>query len=234
MLNSKELLEQANQRVVTINKLMGEIESFDGIMSAGRDGEVAFYTKGTGTTYIDGVLSQDKMQELKETVINAIVTTRDEKTTELEQLLGIKKLPPAVNLDFEEKSEPLQIPKRKPATINPEFEQAINKTIQTTKATNESLEELSDKAKTVANAFKESVTDVCCNEVEEIKDKPEMTVELVKELYHDKNMTLDAVASELGTNRTALYKFVTKHNLRKPSKKDRDTFRDGKVKKERP
>lgn len=199
MLNSKELLEQANQRVVTINKLMGEIEGFDGIMSAGSNGVIAFYTMGIGTTYIDGVLSQDKMQELKETVINAIVTTRDEKTAELEQLLGIKKLPPAVNLDFEEKSEPLQIPKKKPATINPKFEQAVQEMVKT----------------------------------EPVEDKPEMTVELVKELYHDKDMTLDEVAKVFGVNRTALYKFVTNFNLRKPSKKDRN-FRDGKVKKERP
>lgn len=126
MLNSKELLEQANQRVVTINKIMGEIEDFEGILSAGRTAELSFTEKGIETTYISGVLSAEKMQELKDIVMVAIIKTRDEKTAELEQLLGIKKLPPALNSDFEEKAEPLQIPKRKPATINPEFEAAIN------------------------------------------------------------------------------------------------------------
>lgn len=180
-----KLLEQANQRVIEINKLMGEVEGFEDIINAGREAEIAFADKGAGTTYIT-VLSPEKMQELKEIVMLGIMNERDNKTAELETLLGI----------------------RKPATINPEFEEATKGMFQSNKSEPDPVEE--------------KLTKVLQEEAKKIEEPkyPEMTVELVKELYHDKGMTLDQVAKEFGTNRTALYKFVTKHNLRKPNKKD--------------
>ncbi|HBY71600.1 MAG TPA: hypothetical protein DEG06_05095, partial [Lachnospiraceae bacterium] len=97
------LLEQASQRVIEINKAMSEIEKFEDIISAGRDAEIAFADKGN-TKYIT-VLSPEKMQELKDTVLVAIINSKNEKDAELERLLGIDK--------------------RKPAVINPEFEKAV-------------------------------------------------------------------------------------------------------------
>lgn len=104
-MNSNELLSRANQRVVDINKIMGEIEDFDGISYAAQqqESEVAFYENGVGTTFLK-VLSDEKKLELKAIVLKAITDAQAEKTTELEQLLGVKK---------------------KPAIINPEFEKAI-------------------------------------------------------------------------------------------------------------
>lgn len=178
-----KLLEQANQRVIEINKLMGEVEGFEDIINAGREAEIAFADKGAGTTYIT-VLSPEKMQELKEIVMVGIMSERDNKTAELEKLLGI----------------------RKPATINPVFEKAVQEMEQSNKK----------------DPVEEKLTKVLQEEAKKIEEPkyPEMTVELVKELYHDKGMTLDQVAKEFGTNRTALYKFVTNNNLRKPNKKD--------------
>lgn len=104
---SKNLLEQASQRVIEINKTMSEIEKFEDIINAGQDAEIAFADK-VNTTYIT-VLSPEKMQELKEMVLNAIFNAKDEKTTELERLLGI-------------------YPDRKP-TVNPVFEIAEQGTV---------------------------------------------------------------------------------------------------------
>lgn len=104
---SKNLLEQASQRVIEINKTMSEIEKFEDIINAGQDAEIAFADK-VNTTYIT-VLSPEKMKELKEMVLNAIFNAKDEKTTELERLLGI-------------------YPDRKP-TVNPVFEIAEQGTV---------------------------------------------------------------------------------------------------------
>lgn len=57
--------------------------------------------------------------------------------------------------------------------------------------------------------------------------KVEVTPEDVKRLYLDEDRTLDEVAKILGTNRSAVYKVVNNHGLRKPSKKDA-CFRDSK------
>lgn len=103
-MNSKELLEQANQRVVTMNKVMRELEDFEGVVGAAqeKDSEIAFYEYGIGTTSLR-VLSDDMKQELKIIVIKAITDAQSEKTAELERLLGA----------------------RKPAILNPDFEQAV-------------------------------------------------------------------------------------------------------------
>lgn len=65
-MNNRELLEQANQRVVYMNKLMGEIEVCDDIIAVAKDGDIAFYNSRIGTTFITRVLSPEKLQELKE------------------------------------------------------------------------------------------------------------------------------------------------------------------------
>lgn len=166
------LLDQWNEHIVRGNKLSRELEDFEGIMHVAdmADSKIAI-SGGVGTTFIDRVLSPEKMADIKRIVITSLNEAKLTKEVELEKLMG-----------------------RKPAYINPEFEAAVK--------------EMEQQGKKQPDP------------VPEEKTYPEMTVELVKELYHDKNMTLDQVAKEFGVNRTALYTFITKNNLRKPSKKD--------------
>lgn len=58
-----------------------------------------------------------------------------------------------------------------------------------------------------------------------------MTVQLVKEFYYEKNMTLKEVTKELGISRTNLYKLISDNNFRKPSKKEKETFLDSMIQK---
>lgn len=91
-----------------------------------------------------------------------------------------------------------------------------------------------DIKKAVKDLEQEHGKDKLKDAIGKLEPKQELTVELVKSLYHEQNMTLDEVAKEIGTNRTALYRFITQHNLRKPSKRDQEIFRDGKLQQQKP
>lgn len=95
----RSLLEKANETVIKINKLMGEIEDFESIISKGRESEIAFANNGS-TAYIT-VLTPEKMQDLKGIVLAAITKAREEKIAELEKLLGIEKKN-IINPEFKE------------------------------------------------------------------------------------------------------------------------------------
>lgn len=88
---------------------------------------------------------------------------------------------------------------------------------------------VSEKNKTVSELEKLVRRQEVVHEKASFVHKPEMTVGVVKELYHDKDMTLEAIAKEFGISRTTLYKFIKDNNLTKPNKKEKETFLDSKV-----
>ncbi|HBI73629.1 MAG TPA: hypothetical protein DDY59_10605 [Lachnospiraceae bacterium] len=169
------LLEQASQRVIEINKAMSEIEKFEDIISAGRDAEIAFADKGN-TKYIT-VLSPEKMQELKDTVLVAIINSKNEKDAELERLLGIDK--------------------RKPAVINPEFEKAVQEMEQQKKP----------------DPVEDKLAEIIDKQVQELKDKPEMTLEAVTKLYIEEGKTYREMAEYFGVNKSNINNFIYKNHL---------------------
>lgn len=107
------LLEQANSHVVEVNKLMGDVEMVENIINAVKEPNlvISFTQRGVGTTYIDDTLTEEELRSLKETVMVCIMRNRDDKVAKLEKLLGI----------------------RKPATINPEFEAAVQDMVKQVK-----------------------------------------------------------------------------------------------------
>ena len=105
------LLEQWNDHIIKGNQLSRELEDIESIIGAAQDAEVAFYKPGAGSTSFIRVLSPEKMQELKGSVVAAIIQTRDDKVKELEKLMGI----------------------RKPAIVNPEFEAAVQSMVDSVK-----------------------------------------------------------------------------------------------------
>jgi hypothetical protein len=93
-MNSKELLEQAEARVKRINELSDDLSVADDVLAMlGEGGEICFFFSGIGTTHLTPVLSQEKMQKLREEVVLEIINSRDDRTAELEQLLGIQPVP---------------------------------------------------------------------------------------------------------------------------------------------
>lgn len=180
----KNLLEQANEHVVKVNKLIGQVEDFDNILDQVIDDKsiVCVYSKGAGTTFVDTVLNQNIMAGLKVTMIEIIEAEKNKKVEELQSLVNGKTV--HQNKDIVHKTEEI---------------------------------------------VTETPKDVIEPEV-----KPELTIEIVKEMYHKRGLTLDETAKELGVSRTPLHAFITKNGLKKPSKKETQVYRDSKVQKVRP
>lgn len=97
--------------------------------------------------------------------------------------------------------EKIGIKDRKPAVINQDFEQAVKEMV-----------EQHDK--------KEAVKVV--ERLEKLEIEPGMTVEKVKELFWDKDYTIEKTAEVLGVKRSTLYTFICKHDLKK-TKKEKPT-----------
>lgn len=101
--------------------------------------------------------------------------------------------------------------KKKPAVINPEFEKAIL----------DMKEQQTEKTLVV-----DSGTAKC---VVVQKDKQELTVELVKELYIDQDLSIARTGEALGVDKNKVYRFIKANKINKPSKKERELYRDAKV-----
>lgn len=110
------ILEQANQKVVEINRLMKEVENYEGIIEGVKNAKVCFSESKIGTTWLDSVLSPEQMDGLKLEIINLIRGNYADKESKLLAFIGVEPKPEVV---IENKSV------RKAATINPEFEEAV-------------------------------------------------------------------------------------------------------------
>ena len=204
-----KLLEKASDLVNQIHACMRNIETCEGITEVVKDLPLAFINEKNEATHLDGVVTEEQMIELRQTVLNAIDKNRTDAEGFLRVLTGedIPEEPAALEDDEEEDQEEEEIPlpagvevepepqKRKPATINQEFEDAIE-----------------DMVKSSKKEVKQPV----------VLDKAE-----VKRLYLDEGMTLVEVADILGTNKSTLHKFITANGLKRPKKGD-DVFRDAK------
>ena len=175
MMRMSNLLEQWNEHIIKGNQLSRELESFDEIIDAGRDAEIAFTDNGT-TKYIT-VLSPEKMAEFNNIVLQAIYEAKNKKAAELERLLGIEK--------------------RKPATINPEFEKAVQEMEQQRKP----------------DPVEDKLAEIIDKQVQELKDKPEMTLEAVTKLYIEEGKTYREMAEYFGVNKSNINNFIYKNHL---------------------
>lgn len=89
----QDLITEANEHVVRVNKLCKELEGFEGILQVVDldDSKVALFgPAGTGTTFIDLVLSLEKMAELKQMVVMSLAEAQIAKEKELQKLMGIR------------------------------------------------------------------------------------------------------------------------------------------------
>lgn len=228
------LLEKWNEYIVQGNQLSRELEEFEGIMHAADKPEsvIAFYgPAGSGTTFIDSVLSPEKMAEIKSLVVASLTEARLTKEIELEKLMGI----------------------RKPATINPEFEAAVQGMVESSKKTTGrktiefDIDQVRDmyinqgmSYKGIAEKLKCSdftVRKFCNNNgivrdavpVEKPVEKqgyPVMTVEAVRKIYTDGTMSLADAAKHFGVASGELYTYIEKHGLKRQVVKPNDPFRD--------
>jgi hypothetical protein len=196
-METKNLLEQWNKRMVQGNRLSGEIEEFENILSLAEQSKVCIHNNG-GTTFLGVVLDEKVMNGLKTIVLNTLVDEKKKKVAELEQLINPGPI--------------------KTSTINPEFEKTVQEMEQSGIKTKENVVE------TVKSVI----------EADKSVPKVELTVELVKDLYIDKDMIIADVAKVVGVPKSSLYRFIVQNNLTKPSKKEKELFRDSKVQAKKP
>lgn len=189
-MNSKELLEQAEIRVKRINELSDDVGAAEDILAMLGDGEVCFFTSGIGTTHLTPVLSPDKLQKLREDIIVEVIRTRNDKSTELEKLLGI----------------------RKPAIINPEFEKAVQEMVKPPfKA---------DHIVKIDGIPKYIDKEPEKEELPKCEPRPplnELEVENVRRMYHDEAKTMKEIAEYYGVTKTRMNSYISKYNLRRTS-----------------
>ncbi|MDF2538870.1 MAG: hypothetical protein K0S76_1891 [Herbinix sp.] len=194
------LLEQWNEHIIRGNQLSRELEDIEDLLAKSYTSDICFTASDTEKLFIR-VLSPEKMKELKDKTVTAIVQAKNEKTIELEKLMGI----------------------RKPAYVNPEFEAAVQDM------------EKHIKKKPNPDPVEEKLTEILDKQAEEIKKAPaipkysEMTIEDVRRMYQDENMSQGSIAAYYGVKKVVVNTFLQKHKLfRKSSKKD-DIFLDEKV-----
>lgn len=152
---------------------------------------VCLYQCG-GMTQFGDLISQESMEQIKLSTIQAISNAKDDIAKQIKEKIGIKE--------------------RKPAVINQDFEQAVKEMEEQYSKSNiidatEQLEQLTDDE--FDSLLTESGIDKC---------QLEMTEENVKELFWVKDYTIEKTAEELGVKSSTLYSFICKHNLKKPKK----------------
>jgi hypothetical protein len=221
------LIREWDEHVIAGNRISRDLESFDRVMKIAElpDSKVALYVNG-GTTYIDSVLPEEVMGVLKTIVTNQLVDIRTRKETELKKHMNTWK-PATVNTvfnaDFLESAEPLIIPKKKPATMNPEFEQAVQEMEQQGKTRPDPIEEK------LVDSLKKRGDRLGQQEVEaKMKQQPPLSadeilrqdIDKVRELYEDDTVTVSVIAARYGVKKTDVYTFASKNRfarMKKPS-----------------
>lgn len=186
--NGDDVLELAANHVKEIMELAERrrkaVEVYNSITD---NTNVCLYQPG-GLTQFGDLISQESMEQIKLSTIQAICNAKDDIAKQIKEKIGI------------------------PASINQDFEQAVKEMEEQYSKSNiidatEKLEQLSDDE--FDTLLAESGIDKC---------PLEMTEENVKELFWVKDYTIEKTAEKLGVKRSTLYNFICKHNLKKPKK----------------
>lgn len=104
----------------------------------------------------------------------------------------------------------------KAAVVNPDFEAAVQEMI----SQDQSEEVVTETAEQAAEEDQEEPVP----EAPEEKITPELTVEAVREVYTEGDMSIRQAAEYFGVGQSKLYGFISEHGLRKP-KKDNTPWR---------
>ncbi len=225
------LLEQWNEYIIRGNQLSRELEDIEDLMDKAREADICFSSGNNGAIFIR-VLSPEKMKELKESAMIAIMRIRNEKEMELQKLMGKQQVIPSfaqggivsgfVNTDSIHKG--VVIPdqdivssgNRKPAIINPEFEAAVQGMVGSVKhKQTDVLPPPDDKSLDKYPAKKSKPSPYPEN----------MTEEAVKELYINQGKTIQQVANHFGIPYAKANSFITGHKLHRNQQKPAETER---------
>lgn len=183
------LLDKWNDHIIKGNQLSRELENIEELLEKTKEADICFSSGSNGAIFIR-VLSPEKMQELKESAIAAIIHTKDEKTAELEKLMGI----------------------RKPATINPVFEAVVQEMVQ---SNNQKTSTYVDKSAT--DPVEEEQEPAA--EPPAFPALDDTAVEDVRRMHYA-GKSVQEIADHYGVKKWKAYEFITKHSLRRNYKDD--------------
>lgn len=190
-----KILEDAKALVDDIYKNMTNVETCEALSDAVAEQEVVLVKSGSDRyVKLDGVLTEEQIQDVKKYIQNTIDGNKAEAERFLRRVSG------------------------KAAVVNPDFEVAVQEMIsqdQTEEVVTETAEPAAEEDQ------EEPVT-----EAPEEKVAPELTVEAVRKIYTEGDMTIRQAAEYFGVSQSKLYSFVSEHGLRKP-KKDNTPWRTG-------
>lgn len=188
-----EILEKAKELVDDIYKAMTKVETCETLSEEVASQEVVLVKAG-GDRYVklDGVMTEEQIQDVKKYIQNTIDGNKAEAERFLRRVSG------------------------KAAVVNPDFEAAVQEMIsqdQTEEVVTETAEQAAeeDQEEPVPEAPEEKIT-------------PELTVEAVREVYTEGDMSIRQAAEYFGVGQSKLYGFISEHGLRKP-KKDNTPWR---------
>lgn len=224
------LLEQAQERILEMNRLMSGIEEIDRRMAGigTENTEIAFYIPGTGTTKIADLITTEQMECIIKRVNEEIDAAKFEYTEKLTKLMGLdydKAVPTPVtvpdviksrkvNLDYDTVREMYEDKNMDMKDIAAHYECAISVISKFMSANGiKARPRGGDKRKNITESFVEQ------------KDYPNLTVEAVRKIYTDGTMSLAEAAKSFNVSSSDLHSFIEKHGLKKVPKKDK-VFRD--------
>lgn len=189
-----EILEKAKELVDDIYKAMTKVETCETLSEEVASQEVVLVKAG-GDRYVklDGVMTEEQIQDVKRYIQNTIDGNKAEAERFLRRVSG------------------------KAAVVNPDFEAAVQEMI----SQDQTEDVVTEPAEPVEEDREEPVT-----EAPEEKVTPELTVEAVRKIYTEGDMSIRQAAEYFGVSQSKLYSFVSEHGLRKP-KKDNTPWRTG-------
>lgn len=197
-----KILEDAKALVDDIYKNMTNVETCEALSDAVAEQEVVLVKSGSDRyVKLDGVLTEEQIQDVKKYIQNTIDGNKAEAERFLRRVSG------------------------KAAVVNPDFEEAVQEMI--------SQDQTEAQPETDEQEVQEAVED----EPEKVPEKseieepekettPELTIDAVKAVYTEGDMTIRQAADHFGVSQSKLYSFISEHGLRKP-KKDNTPWRTG-------
>lgn len=188
----EEVLNSSRELVNKIYEKMNVIETCDSVAEKVKNLDVCFNDPdGKQVVSLDGILTADQLTVIRDGIIDKIYDNA------------------AIAQSFLEKLN------RKPATVNPVFEAAVQDMVNSN-AKSEPASEIPVKMESI---------------------KPELTVEAVRKMYIDEGKTLTETATFFGVKKDMLNSFIRRNKLNRTSYGKDDGFRDAVVeqrRKERP
>lgn len=187
-----EILEKAKELVDDIYKAMTKVETCETLSEEVASQEVVLVKSGSDRyVKLDGVLTEEQIQDVKKYIQNTIDGNKAEAERFLRRVSG------------------------KAAVVNPDFEATVQEMI----SQDQTEEVVTEPAEPVEEDQEEPVP-----EAPEEKITPELTVEAVREVYTEGDMSIRQAAEYFGVGQSKLYGFISEHGLRKP-KKDNTPWR---------